>query len=410
MYTKEQQERALKEFERLGSVQAVINLLGYPTRNTLYEWNKAVRANKQNHHGSLDKPYVIKNRNINSPSHPRNPDINVKLDAIYRCFSLGEGVEYISKEIGYSRASIYTWYRKYQKFGVAGLMSSKKHIKREEINFNVNTPKEQNLTELQEQIKQLQMEVDVLKETLNILKKDQGVNVAKLKNREKAVVIDAIKDKYPLPQLLKCLCMSKSSYYYQKSVMTQNDKYKELRKQIRTIFHNNRNCYGYRRIHCELKNMKITVSEKVVRRIMKEDNLIVYQKRTRKYNSYKGEISQEVKNIIERDFHADSPNTKWLTDITEFSIPAGKVYLSPIIDCYDGMVVSWKIGRTPDFILVNKMLDEAINTLKPSEHPLIHTDRGCHYRWPGWIKRMEEACQRKVVRLITLHVRAFSAD
>ena len=235
------------------------------------------------------------------------------------------------------------------------------------------------------------MEVDVLKETLNILKKDQGVNVAKLKNREKAVVIDAVKDKYPLPQLLKCLCMSKISYYYQKSVMTQNDKYKELGKQIRTIFHNNRNCYGYRRIHGELKNMKITVSEKVVRRIMKEDNLIVYQKRTRKYNSYKGEISQEVKNIIERDFHADSPNTKWLTDITEFAIPAGKVYLSPIIDCYDGMVVSWKIGRTPDSILVNKMLDEAINTLKPSEHPLIHTDRGCHYRWPGWIKRMEDA-------------------
>lgn len=202
MYTKEQQERALKEFACLGSVQAVINL---STRNTLYEWNKAVRANKQNHHGSLDKPHVIKNRNINSPSHPRNPDINVKLDAIYRCFSLGEGVEYISKEIGYSRASIYTWYRKYQKFGVAGLMASKKHIKREEINFNVNTPKEQNLTELQEQIKQLQMKVDVLKGTLNILKKYQGVNVAKLKNREKAVVIDAVKDKYPLPQLLKCL-------------------------------------------------------------------------------------------------------------------------------------------------------------------------------------------------------------
>lgn len=137
--------------------------------------------------------------------------------------------------------------------------------------------------------------------------------------------------------------------------------------------------------------MKITVSEKVVRRIMKEDNLIVYQKRTRRYNSYKGEISQEVKNIIERDFHADSPATKWLTDITEFEIPAGKVYLSPITDCYDGMVVSCKIGRTPASILVNKMLDEAINTLKPSEHPLIHTYRGCHYRWEDWIKRMEKA-------------------
>lgn len=391
MYTKEQQDRALKEFERLGSVQAVINLLGYPTRNTLYEWNKAARINKQNQHGSLDKPYEIKNRNINSPSHPRNPDVNVKLNAIYRCFSLGEGVEYVSKEIGYSRASIYTWYRKYQKFGVAGLMSSKKQIKREEINFNDNIPKEQNLTEFQEQIKQLQMEVDVLKETLNILKKDPGVNVMKLKNREKAVVIDAVKDKYPLPELLRCLCMSKSSYYYQKSVMKQNDKYKELRKQIKTIFHNNRGCYGYRRIHHELKKLAITVSEKVVRRIMKEDNLIVYQKRTRKYSSYKGEISQEVKNVIERDFHADKPNTKWLTDITEFAIPAGKVYLSPIIDCFDGMIASWNISTTPNSILVNKMLDDAISKLKPSEHPLIHTDRGCHYRWPGWIKRMKGA-------------------
>lgn len=81
MYTKEQQERALKEFKLLGSVQAIINFLGYPTRNTLYKWNKAVRANKQNHHGSLDKPYEIKNRNINSPSHPRNHDINAK----FRC-------------------------------------------------------------------------------------------------------------------------------------------------------------------------------------------------------------------------------------------------------------------------------------------------------------------------------------
>ena len=123
------------------------------------------------------------------------------------------------------------------------------------------------------------MKVDVLKEILNILKKDPGVNVARLKNREKAAVIDAVKDRYPLPQLLKCLCMPKSSYYYQKSVMKQNDKYKELRKQIRTIFYDNRNCYGYRRIQGKLKNMKIIVSEKVVRRIMKEDKLIVYQKR-----------------------------------------------------------------------------------------------------------------------------------
>lgn len=391
MYTKEQKERALKEFERLGSVQAVVTLLGYPSRHTLYDWYRNKIADIADYHGSLDKEYQIKQKYINAPNHPRNPDANLKLDAIKRCFSLGEGVEYVSRDIGYSRASIYSWYRKYQKFGVAGLMSSKKQIKRENIDFNTEPSKQQEISELQEQIKQLQMEVDVLKEALNLLKKDPGINITELKNREKAVIIDAVEDKHSLHQLLKCLCMAKSSYYYQRAVMKQSDKYAEIRIRIKIIFQENRNCYGYRRIHGELKKIGITVSEKIVRRIMKEEHLTVPTKRMKKYSSYKGEITPEVDNIINRDFHAEQPNTKWLTDITEFAIPAGKVYLSPVIDCFDGMVVKWNIGTTPDSILVNKMLEDAIGTLLPSEHPLVHTDRGCHYRWTGWIERMQAA-------------------
>ena len=391
MYTKEQKERALKEFERLCSVQAVVTLLGYPSRHTLYDWYRNKIADIADYHGSLDKEYQIKQKYINAPNHPRNPDANLKLDAIKRCFSLGEGVEYVSRDIGYSRASIYSWYRKYQKFGVAGLMSSKKQIKRENIDFNTEPSKQQEISELQEQIKQLQMEVDVLKEALNLLKKDPGINITELKNREKAVIIDAVEDKYSLHQLLKCLCMAKSSYYYQRAVMKQSDKYAELRIRIKIIFQENRNCYGYRRIHGERKKIGITVSEKIVRRIMKEEHLTVPTKRMKKYSSYKGEITPEVDNIINRDFHAEQPNTKWLTDITEFAIPAGKVYLSPVIDCFDGMVVKWNIGTTPDSILVNKMLEDAIGTLLPSEHPLEHTDRGCHYRWTGWIERMQAA-------------------
>nr|MCR4651880.1 IS3 family transposase [Lachnospiraceae bacterium] len=82
---------------------------------------------------------------------------------------------------------------------------------------------------------------------------------------------------------------------------------------------------------------------------------------------------------------------KWLTDITEFHIPAGKVYLSPIIDCFDGLPVSWTIGTSPDAELVNTMLDNAVSILNENEHPIVHSDRGCHYRWPGWIERMEKA-------------------
>lgn len=92
MYTKEQIDTALKEYERLGSVQATINLLDYPSRNTLHRWYEEKLVAKPNYHGSPDKPYKINEKLINAAEHPRHPDTNLKLNAIYRCFSLGEGV------------------------------------------------------------------------------------------------------------------------------------------------------------------------------------------------------------------------------------------------------------------------------------------------------------------------------
>ena len=113
--------------------------------------------------------------------------------------------------------------------------------------------------------------------------------------------------------------------------------------------------------------------------------------RRRHYNSYLGEISPAAPNLINRNFHAEKPNEKWLTDITEFRLPAGKVYLSPIIDCFDGMAVTWTIGTSPNARLVNSMLDAAISGLREGERPVLHSDRGGHYRWPGWIQRMRVA-------------------
>lgn len=209
--------------------------------------------------------------------------------------------------------------------------------------------------------------------------------------REKAVIIDALKNKYSLPDLLKKLNLAKSSYYYQEKTIYAEDKYSNLRKRIIQLFHENRDIFGYRRIHMLLHREGIKVSEKVVRRIMKQEKLIIRRKRRQKYNSYKGEITPAVENVIDRDFHATKPNQKWLTDITEFSIKAGKIYLSPIIDCLDGMPVSWTIGTSPNAELANTMLRNAIATLKPNEKPIVHSDRGCHYRWPEWIQIMEEA-------------------
>jgi putative transposase len=88
---------------------------------------------------------------------------------------------------------------------------------------------------------------------------------------------------------------------------------------------------------------------------------------------------------LSRNFDTSLPNQKWVTDITEFSIPAGKVYLSPIVDCFDGGTPSWSIGTSPNAELVNTMLNTAADTLSESERPIIHSDRGAHYRWPEWI-------------------------
>ena len=108
---------------------------------------------------------------------------------------------------------------------------------------------------------------------------------------------------------------------------------------------------------------------------MKDNNLVVKIRKLKKYNSHLGEISEPVENIINRDFHSEKPNYKVLTDITEFVIPAGKVYLSPIVDCFDGMIPSWTVSTNPNADLVNSMLDDYHSKLKEDEKPIVHSDR-----------------------------------
>nr|WP_270852694.1 IS3 family transposase [Fusobacterium varium] len=141
----------------------------------------------------------------------------------------------------------------------------------------------------------------------------------------------------------------------------------------------NNSCFGYRRIYIILLKIEIKISEKIVYKIMKEEKLLVKVKKTRKYNSYRGEISPKISNLLNRNFQADKPNKKWVTDITKFSILVSKIYLSQIIDCFDG-----KIGEVPDSKLANTILKATIVQLKENEHPILHMDRGYHYSWKEW--------------------------
>lgn len=108
--------------------------------------------------------------------------------------------------------------------------------------------------------------------------------------------------------------MSKNSYFYQVNAINKPDKYIKHRELIRLSFSESNGTYGYRRIHLDMKESNMCISEKVIRRLMKEENLVVKTIKKKKYNSYMGEISPAVDNLIKRDFHSDKPNAKWLTD------------------------------------------------------------------------------------------------
>ncbi len=231
MYSKEQKDIALRIYHQTESVTETIRILGYPTRRNLYTW-----IAEENTPPKTRKKYPVIN---NPPDHPRNPPLEVKLDAIHRCYELGENIKYVSENIGYSRASIYQWRKRYLKEGTLGLMNHK--------NITPGTLVEGSVS----------------------------------------------------------------------STDISSDEINQLKAQIQA-------------------------------------------------------------------------NEKWLTDITEFAIPAGKVYLSPIVDCFDGLLVNWTISTSPDALLVNSMLDDAAKLLSVGEKPIIHSDRGVHYRWPGWIDRMEK--------------------
>ena len=273
------------------------------------------------------------------------------------------------------RPTLYNWKNQLLGLGVSASMKRQHDLppgsEREEL--------ERQLEALRRDIRRLQLEQDLLKKANEILKKDTGINRQLLTNREKMLLVDALRQTYTLAELLTEVGLPRSSYFYHRARLDVADRYVEVRRTITEIFERNHRCYGYRRMQASLTKQSVCISEKVVQRLMKQECLVAVTPKRRRYGSYLGEISPAPDNLINRDFRAAAPNEKWLTDITEFQIPAGKVYLSPMIDCFDGMVVSWSISTRPDAELVNSMLDAAIETVASSNaRPVVHSDRGAH--------------------------------
>ena len=372
-YSQADKERAVRHYLEHGRcIAATIRALGYPSRSLLSEWLQELNPQKRTR--------VV----------GRSPELApaAKQSAVIALCMRPASAQVVAEELGVSRGSLYKW-----KNQLLGHDPSAPMKRQQDAPASPDRSElEQQLETLRRDIRRLQLEKDLLKKANELLKKELGIDRQHLTNREKTLLVDALRPAYAVAELLCEVGLPRSSYFYHRARLQVADKYVEARQVMADIFERNYRCYGYRRMQASLARQCLRLSEKVIQRLMKQESLVVARPKRRRYGSYLGEISPAPDNLIERDFTAAAPNEKWLTDISEFQIPAGKVYLSPMIDCFDGQVVSWSIGTRPDAELVNTMLDAAIETVASSDNkPVVHTDRGAHYRWPGWLSRIADA-------------------
>jgi transposase InsO family protein len=198
-----------------------------------------------------------------------------------------------------------------------------------------------------------------------------------------------LRTEFPVKELLKLAGIPRSTYYYWVKTLARPDKDSELKTLIQEIYHDHKGRYGYRRIKDELKNQGHEVNHKKVQRLMKELGLKCIV-RMKKYRSYKGEVGKTAPNLLNRNFKAENPNEKWVTDITEFKLFGEKLYLSPMLDLFNGEIITFKIDSRPRYSLVKTMLEQAFERLTDKDKLLIHSDQGWHYRMPQYQHALKE--------------------
>ncbi|ETZ21456.1 hypothetical protein N824_14465 [Pedobacter sp. V48] len=187
--------------------------------------------------------------------------------------------------------------------------------------------------------------------------------------------------------------MARSSYYYHlktKSVLRKHDASQD---QIKKIYHRHQGRYGYRRITMEMKNGGCIINHKTVLKLMSTLGLKSLIRR-KKYRSYKGEIGKIAPNLLKQDFTSTQPCQKWATDITEFKVGDKKLYLSPIIELFNGEIISYNLSESPNFEQVSQMMKDAFKKISSNTNLILHSDQGWQYQ----MKQYQRLLKNKGIR------------
>jgi len=199
-----------------------------------------------------------------------------------------------------------------------------------------------------------------------------------------------LRQQHRLSALLKVAGLSRSTFYYQVKAQQGGDPDAGLKASIGAVYERHKGRYGYRRVTDELRNTGCHVNHKAVQRVMQLLGLKSLV-RPKKYRSYRGQFNVHVPNVLDRQFQAEQPHEKWVTDVTEFNVRGEKLYLSPVMDLYNGEIVAYETGRRPEFPLVSNMLKKALRKLGSQQKPLMHSDQGWQYQMLAYRSQLAAA-------------------
>lgn len=186
---------------------------------------------------------------------------------------------------------------------------------------------------------------------------------------------------------MRCAGLARSTFYYQASKLTQPEKYEFIKGEIEKLYHQHKGRLGYRRITLLLRKKGMLINHKTVFRLMNELGLKSLI-RVKKYRSYRGDKGTLFANVLARNFKANGPNQKWVTDVTEFKVKGERLYLSALMDLYNQEIISYELSGKPVFQLIMNMLQKAQKQV--GKNLMIHSDQGWQYQmqaYQAWLKQ-----------------------
>jgi transposase InsO family protein len=199
---------------------------------------------------------------------------------------------------------------------------------------------------------------------------------------------------FRLKDIFLVVGIPEATYHYHVKNFGKEDPDTEIKDLIIYLFKGFHERYGYKRITDELQKLNYCINHKKVYRLMRELGLkcVKFMRKSRKYNSYKGNVGKVAKNRLARRFNTPIPLQKVVTDITEFKcLGEEKLYLNPILDLYNGEILAFGIKKRPTLDLVMEPLKETMEIIKnhATYRTTIHSDQGWHYQHNRWVKSLK---------------------